>query len=301
MAAVLATVLLLLPQGPVIEHGGVGCIVADKHPKIEVNVTPAESVKRARLYFRASGTTAWYFVEMKRGPQLFEAVLPKPAKSTTSIDYYVDAVDGQFREARSAEFQPAVVAQGSACPSPLPAAGALASASVAVGAAAGAPALPAGFASAGVAAAGGGLSAGVIAAVVGGGAAVAGAVVVAAKSGGDEDGGSGGGSGSRSAYDVVFAAPGINVSACAGRQLSWCCQEINETQSDGSFNQTWSPMDPNTLRVAGRADTTRFDATLTCVSGAGPTGSINATGSGTTYTGTFSFGTSQGPVTITRR
>src|SRR5262245_7368183 len=199
MVTILSTLALLLPlpQGPVIDHSGVGCLIADKHPRIEVNVTPADSIKRARLYFRATGTPAWYFVEMKRGPQLFEAVLPKPSKSTQTIDYYVDAVDAEFREARSAEFQPAVIAQGSSCPSPLPAAGALASASVAVGAAAGAPAVPAGFASAGVAVAGGGISAGVIAAVVGGGAAVAGGVAIAAK-GGDDGGGGGDGNGGSS-------------------------------------------------------------------------------------------------------
>ena len=49
---------------------------------------------------------------------------------------------------------------------------------------------------------------------------------------------------------------------------------------DGSFDQTWAPNEPNTMRVTGRATATTFEATLTCVSG-GPSGSINAVGLGT--------------------
>src|SRR6185503_17607603 len=147
---------------------------------------PAEGVARARVYFRAAGTSAWYFVAMKPVAGVLQGALPKPSKTTKAIEYYVEAVDKSFREARSAEFQPSVVQQGEACPNGRMLATALASAPVALGAGAGAPAVPAGFANAGIVGIGGGLSGGALAAIaIGGGAAVAGGVVVASK-GSDE-------------------------------------------------------------------------------------------------------------------
>src|SRR6185503_9367970 len=110
----------------------------------------------------------------------------KPSKTTKAIEYYVEAVDKSFREARSAEFQPSVVQQGEACPNGRMLATALASAPVALGAGAGAPAVPAGFANAGIVGIGGGLSTGALLAVVGGGAAVAGGVAIASMK--DDDG-----------------------------------------------------------------------------------------------------------------
>lgn len=289
-----------LAQGPVIEHEGVGCIVADKHPRLEARVVPAESVRRARVFFRAAGSSAWYFVEMKPAAGVFQAALPKPKQSTRSIDYYIDAVDDAMREARTAEFAPTIVAQGEKCSSPLPVATALAAAPVSVGAAAGAPAVPAGFAKAGIVGIGGGLSTGALVAVVGGGAAVAGGVAVASRAGGSDDGG-GSDSGFRPPqYDITFSSPGIDVSACAGRPLSYCCQNVHAA-ADGTFNETWSPSEPNTIRIQGRVTSSRFDATLSCASGSGPTGSIGAAGNGTTFSGTFSFGSSQGTVTITKQ
>lgn len=303
-AATFALGLLAAPplfaQGPVIDHAGVGCIVAGRHPRIEARVSPAEGVARARVYFRASGTSAWYYVLMKPAAGVLQGALPKPAKATRSIDYYVEAVDSAFREARTAEFKPSVVEQGASCPGGLPAATALATASVTVGAAAGAPAVPAGFAKAGIVGIGGGLSTGAVVAVVGGGAAVAGGVAVASRAGGSDDG-NGSDSGFRSPqYDITFSSPGIDVSVCAGRPLTYCCQNVHAA-ADGTFNETWSPSEPNTIRIQGRVDASRFEATLTCASRAGPTGSISASGNGSSYSGTFSFGTSQGSVAITRQ
>jgi hypothetical protein len=305
-ALLLAPPCVALAQGPVIEHAGVGCIVADKHPRIDARVAPAESVARARVYFRASGTPAWYFVTMKPVAGVLQGALPKPSKGTRTIDYYVEALDKSLREARTAEFTPSVVQQGEACPNGKLIATALAAAPVALGAGAGAPAVPAGFANAGIVGIGGGLSTGAIVAVVaGGGAAVAGGLVVASKAGGKDEGSTGGqGNVPTRIYNIVFGATpqnGIDVSACVGRPLSWCCQNINQVQPDGSFNIVWSPTDPNTVRVVGRVDSTRLDATLSCVSGAGPTGSITATGNGSSYSGSFSFASSQGSVTITRQ
>jgi hypothetical protein len=279
--------------------------VADKHPRIDARVIPAEGVARARVYFRAAGTSAWYFVTMKPVAGVLQGALPKPSKTTKAIEYYVEAVDKSFREARSAEFQPSVVQQGEACPNGRMLATALASAPVALGAGAGAPAVPAGFANAGIVGLGGGLSTGALAAIViGGGAAVAGGVVVASKGGGEDEASTDGSGGNQSrVYSVQFGTTpqnSLDVSACLGRPQVWGGQALS-VQQDGSFNQIWSPNEPNTLRAVGRVDSTRLDATLSCVSGAGPTGAINATGNGSSFSGTFAFGSSQGPATITRQ
>ncbi len=170
---------------------------------------------------------------------------------------------------------------------------------------------------AGAVAAGGGVSATVL--VVGALAVVGGGAAIASKAGGG--GGGGGGStttqpaGSanttvpaapptttpgqgRTLYDVNFS-PNIDVSACAGRSLTWCCHNV-AVDANGDFNETWSFNEPNTVRISGRLDATRFGATFACVSG-GPSTQLNATGSGGTYRGNFSFAGSSGSLTVTRQ
>ncbi len=318
LVGALALAPVALAQGPRVEHAGVGCLLADRFPRIEAHLEPAAAVSRARVYFRATGTQAWYFVEMKAAGDLFQGTLPKPKRETKGVDYYVEALDTAFREGRTQEFRPVVVGNAAACRR-LTMAATMASAQVVLGAAAGAPAVPAGFANAGVvaasgsatgaasaaSAAGGGLSTGALVGVIGGAAAVAGGVAVAAGGGGDGDRGPGdGGSGAGEVFAFTFGTGGpqtsLDVSVCAGRSLVWNSQ-VARVLAGGSFDEVWSPGEPNTLRVSGRGDASRLDATLRCVSGAGPTGSIAATGNGINYSGTFSLGSSQGPVTVTRR
>ncbi|HEV8321154.1 MAG TPA: hypothetical protein VG389_06025, partial [Myxococcota bacterium] len=165
--------------------------------------SPVENVARARVYFRAAGGPYWYFVEMKPGTpkkpgvgaanvvpaaatagptgSCFQGVLPKPKKTILKMDYYVEVVDKGFAEARTTEYQPDVVDAAGKCKRDLPIAPFVSKASVAVGAAAGAPTVPIGFAAAGVAGAAGTSTALVVAGVAGAGAAAAG---VAASTGG---------------------------------------------------------------------------------------------------------------------
>jgi hypothetical protein len=177
---------------------------------------------------------------------------------------------------------------------------------------------------------GGGLGTGAVVGIVAGGAAVAGAAVLASGGGGDDGGGNsgsggngggggsaptgggnttpggggtapGGGGGTNVVYGVTFG-PGpssLDVSSCAGRQLTWCCQNVNADAS-GHFDTTWSPSDPGLLRVTGTVTATDFTASLACTSG-GTTGTISATGSGGTYQGTFRFGSSSGSATVARQ
>lgn len=305
-------------QGPAIDHRAVGCVVAERYPVIDASLDPADSVSRARVYFRSSGTTDWYFVEMRREGPVFQAVLPKPLKTTRSIDYYVQALDTAFAEGRTPEYQPAVVANAKGCSNDLKLAVALTSTKVTLGAVAGAPVLPVGFSNAGVAtlagtsagtgaaagAAGGGLSTGLVVGVLGAGAAAAGVAAAAGGGGSDEPTDSGSGPPPSIRLSITITSPGspprIDVSTCAGSNVTFGGGTVT-LASDGSFNETWSPTTPNTLRLQGRADASSFQAALSCAATSGPTGSMTANGSNYNLSGSFSFGNQQGSITVARQ
>ncbi len=304
-----------------IEHQPVACASAGKFPRLEARFAPAESVATARVMFQGQ-TTDWYSVAMKPEGVVFAGVLPKPNKSLKSFRYYLEVTDKALGTSRTADHTTAVVDSSSACKGRIMA-GALASASVILQGPAGVVALPAGFASSGVVVAGsaagsgsaagaagasgasGGGGLGATALVLGGVAVAGGAVAVGAAKGGGSDSSSASGSQPSSApsgsiYGVAFLPnpPGMDVSVCAGRSLSWAGHNVL-ADTNGNFNQTWSVNEPNTMRVAGQATATTFQATLTCVNGA-RSGSISATGSNNSYSGTFAFGPSTGQVAVTK-
>jgi len=78
--------------------------------------------------------------------------------------------------------------------------------------------------------------------------------------------------------------------------------------ANGSFDMTGTLMTPNLIRYAGTASATSLQATISCASRPGPTGSLSASGSDYTMTGTFAFGnapptpnsSSQGTLTVRR-
>ena len=177
-------------QAPVIDHQQVACVVAEKFALFSARFDPAESVARARVHFRAEGGPVWYYVEMKPRADGYYGTLPKPRKSTKTIQYYIEVVDKAFAESRTPEYAPDVVDSAAACGTKKAVASVATVASVVVGGPAGAPLIPAGFASSGIVAAGAaaGVAAGaaagvstavIVASVVGGGAAVAGVAVAA--------------------------------------------------------------------------------------------------------------------------
>jgi hypothetical protein len=94
------------------------------------------------VYFRASHTLDWYYVEMAPEASCFRGVLPRPAPSTEHIDYYVSVTDRTFEERRTEEYETSVVGEASRCEGVL--ASYVSSATVVVGTLAGA-AFPAGF------------------------------------------------------------------------------------------------------------------------------------------------------------
>jgi hypothetical protein len=189
-------------QAPAIDHQAVGCVVAERFPRLEARVVPADSVAAARVVFQSEGAKDWYAVAMKLEGPAFVGVLPKPKKSLKAFRYYVEVTDKAMATARTSDFTANVVDGAAECKGKL-VAGALASASVLLQVPAGVAAIPAGFAASGVAAAGGsvsgaaaagtaagtggGMSTGAIVGIVAGaGAAAAGVAVAAGKASGPE-------------------------------------------------------------------------------------------------------------------
>lgn len=320
-----------------IDHQPVACAVAGKFPRLDARFAPGDAVAAARIVFQPENTVHWYSVAMKAEGAAFTGVLPQPKKELKAFQYYIEVTDKSLGTSRTANYTTTVASTAVACEGKV-VASSVASASVLLEAPAGAPTLPIGFASDGVvvagraaaaagsgsggsaagagaagagavgagvaAAAGGGIgTAAVIGIVAGAAAAAAAGVAVAGARDGDGEDGSDDGDDAwiRVHYSVAFepSPPGIDVSACAGRALTWSSQSVGADAS-GNFNETWAPNEPNTMRVAGQVTSTTFQATLTCVNGA-RSGSISASGSNGTYRGTFEFGASRGQVTITRR
>jgi hypothetical protein len=186
-------------QSAEIDHKAVSCVVAEKFPRLEARFSPADTVGRARVFFRTGSGPAWYAVAMKREGDVFAAALPKPKKSLKQFQYYLEVADKAMATSRTEEYATSVVDGPGGCSKGMMA-GVMSAASILLEVPAGAAAIPVGFSSAGVVAAGstaaagaggaaassggGGLSTGVI---VGGlGAVAAAGAVVAVKASGDD-------------------------------------------------------------------------------------------------------------------
>jgi hypothetical protein len=147
---------------------------------------------RARVFFQSEGTAFWYAVAMKPEGGSFIGVLPKPKKSLKAYRYYIEATDKTTGGNRTPDFTTTVVDGPAGCQGRMMA-GALGSAAVALEIPAGAPGIPAGFASSGVSssvvagssatASGGGGGLPTIA-IVGGGLAVGAVAAMVAAGGG---------------------------------------------------------------------------------------------------------------------
>src|SRR5207247_190495 len=79
-----------------IDHAQVGCIVAAGYPQIEARFDPSAEVARARLYFRASSTPHWYYVEMAPQAAGWRGTVPKPRPDPQRMDYYIEVTDRSF-------------------------------------------------------------------------------------------------------------------------------------------------------------------------------------------------------------
>jgi hypothetical protein len=161
-----------LGQSLVIEHDGLGCVVAGKYPKLSACIAPRSRVARARVYFRGEGTPNWYYVPLTSDMPCYRGLLPKPKRDLRRFTYYIAATDTTFAETQTAEYVTDVVPDEASCRKG-PIAPFLEDASVVATPAAGGAAVPPGFTVAGAA---GGFPTGVVLGVVGGGAAVVGGI-----------------------------------------------------------------------------------------------------------------------------
>lgn len=98
-----------------VDHPGIACVVAGKHPIIAARLAPEEQVARARVYFRGGGQSRWYFVDMAVADGRFRGTLPKPTMKLKTIEYYVDGLGRSMAEARSANHEPRVVPDEASC------------------------------------------------------------------------------------------------------------------------------------------------------------------------------------------
>jgi hypothetical protein len=114
-------------ERPVIAHQDVGCVVAGEFPKLEACFTPAESVGKAQVQFRADEKGPWYYVDMKANGDVKDnggcrsAALPKPKKGIGTFHYFIEVVDRSFTAvqkpdaAPSQSYAPRVVANKREC------------------------------------------------------------------------------------------------------------------------------------------------------------------------------------------
>lgn len=293
-----------------IEHRAVTCVAVDLYPRLEATIRPADNVASARLYFQGPRSSEWFWVAMKREGGVFRGVLPKPTRAIESFKYYVEATDRRMATRRTPDAEPRIAASVGECRGAIGAA-TMATASVVLQ---GGTTLPVGFAPAGVtiagstagmggavaAAAAGGGGIGATTLVVGGVVALGGAAAVAVKA--SHSGDEGSCCARPPLYSLSFSPspPGLDVTPCSpdGKSITFNSQGI-ELDSAGNFNNVWSPSTP-VVRASGQLTATSVRAILACTNGAGPTGSVSATGSNGSYTGTFEFGSSRGQVSIVR-
>jgi hypothetical protein len=226
-----------------IEHAAVGCVVAEKFPRLEARFVPATAVGKARVFFQTTDAKRWYSVAMKPDSSAFSGVLPKPKKSLDAFRYYIEVTDTSLSTSRTAEFTTSVVDGPGGCKGKVMGGG-VASAAVTLEVPAGAPAVPAGFSSSGLTAAG-------VAGAAGAAAAVTGAAVAGAAAGGGISTG------------VIVAVAGV---AAAGAGVAVAVSKGGEdsgptrTTYAGTFSQAWQRS--QTTRSSTGSTTCVFDNVL---------------------------------------
>jgi hypothetical protein len=95
-----------------IAHEPIECVPAVTFAVVEAGFEPVDQLSTARLFFRAKGTTDWYFAEFSAGTGSWSVILPQPEPTTQGIDYFVAATDREPREYRSGEYHPVVTKSG---------------------------------------------------------------------------------------------------------------------------------------------------------------------------------------------
>lgn len=170
-------------SGAQISFEPVTCFVAGEFPLLDALIEPNASVARARVYFKGSAGSAFYYVEMSPDQDRYYGKLPRPRTAASPITYYVESTTTQFEESQTREVEAIVVEKKEECGDRKVAAFGPAGAVTVFSATTGASILaPAGFA----AVAASGLAVGTVTVIAGGAAAagIVGGVVVGPGPGG---------------------------------------------------------------------------------------------------------------------
>ena len=107
VSAALASAQVESSASPLFTHDALTCFSTEHFPVVEAAVDPAElgTLRKAQVYFKASRTGDWYFVEMETGDESrLTAILPKPLAETDRVDYYVFFLTGSFGTSQSEVF-----------------------------------------------------------------------------------------------------------------------------------------------------------------------------------------------------
>jgi Flp pilus assembly protein TadD len=96
-----------------IEHAPVECVPSGRFPRIDAQVSPAETVVSAKVRFRTE-KSGWYAIELHPEEGTYSATLPRP-RSTHSFHYYVEAVGDTTESVRTQEYVTTVVKDREAC------------------------------------------------------------------------------------------------------------------------------------------------------------------------------------------
>ncbi len=91
------------------------CFVADQYPQIALQITPADSVKVARVYFHSALGTSFYYVDMQRMGDRFVGILPKPMLAAGPVTYYAEALDQGFAQYPTRQIEARVVQSAGEC------------------------------------------------------------------------------------------------------------------------------------------------------------------------------------------
>jgi len=280
LLATLASIPVQTPAPPpsVFEmaHQPVDCVLADKHPRIEARMPAGVDVATARVFFQGA-SQEWYSTPMKAEGPVFVGILPSPKRSLKEFHYYIEATSRSLETSRTADRATRVVGSPGECRG-LVAASAISSASILVQGPAGAAAVPAGFAPAGLVAAGGGISATTLA--VGAAVVGAGAVAVTQVTGGSDYYGAVGGT-----YTLNFGGC-QRVTRYTGTLVITLSGDGGEASSDGGQYETLSSSCPNGPQ-AGFVLKAGFPTGPITRSGDSISYSATEVNSGNTFTATF--------------
>jgi hypothetical protein len=96
----------------IIRHEASACISARRYSRLDACFSPAHAVARARVYFRAAGTSPWFYVDMTGEPPCLTAVLPRPKKSLAAVEYRLVATNRDSLETTTPVYTASVTADG---------------------------------------------------------------------------------------------------------------------------------------------------------------------------------------------